>query len=251
VLAIFVGIWAEQLAVEKRIEVLERPDAGAGRLALGSYREKPLVLCRTGMGEERAQAALSAVFERYAPTAVVSARLAGAVQDEIRLGQLVFCRRTYLCRRGAPPVIPEKEGDRRLLDLAELAARNRGLPYVVSEGLTGAPPTAEPVDRPAVLAKFPVAVVDTEGYWLEQAAAQRGVPFLSVRASLGRAFDRAPYSLELGEKGALDPRKVIACLLRRPGRVRGFVGLALSMRVAAKGLSRFMGGFLHEWSLEA
>ena len=95
VLAIFVGLMAEQWAVESQIEVLQRTELAGCPVTLGSAGRKPVLICRTGLGQRRGRAATEAVLSEHAPSAVVSARMAASVPDEVRLGDLVLCEKTY------------------------------------------------------------------------------------------------------------------------------------------------------------
>ena len=250
-LVVFVGILAEQLAAQSRLDVLEHRELDGFPLVVGSYGRKPVLVCRTGLGRERGQRAAETVFSAYNPSAVLSLRLAGSVPEQARPGDLVLCQRTYLCRKGEPPAVPSAEADRRLLALAQQAARGAGLGYTLGDALTAASPTAAPVVQHLLRSRQPVAVADTEGYWLLEAAGQRGIPFLAVRGALGRSFDRAPEILGLtAERGVLNPRRVAAHLLRRPGKLAGVVQLTLGVRAATRAISRFMKEFLREWSME-
>ncbi|HEU4760264.1 MAG TPA: hypothetical protein VFT91_09830 [Dehalococcoidia bacterium] len=250
-LVVFVGILLEQMAVQRRLDVLEHLQLDGFPLALGSYGRKPVLVCRTGLGRERGQRAAEAVFSAYNPSAVLSLRLAGSLPEQARLGALVLCQKTYLCRKGEPPAVPSAEADRRLLALAQQAAQSAGLGYTLGDALTAASPTAAPLVQQLLRSKQPVAVADTEGYWLLEAASLRGIPFLSVRGALGRSFDRAPEVLGMtAERGVLNPRRVAAHLLRRPTKLAGLLQLTFGVRVAARTISRFMKEFLREWSME-
>ncbi len=250
-LAVFVGILIEQWAVQRCLDVLEGRELGDYPVVMGSYGGKPVLLCRTGLGRARGAEAVQAVLQAYAPTAFVSLRMAGSVREDLRVGDLVLCERSYLCRDGEAPARPLFEADRRLMALAQQATRGAGLRYMLRDGLTLAPVKARPLDRQAALSKYTAAVVDTEGYWLVEAARARGIPFLAVRSALGRSLDRVPEILDLtAERGVLSPGRIGLHVLRRPARLPGLMLLSLSVRTAARRLGAFMAAFLHEWSME-
>lgn len=250
-LAFFVGVLAEQRMVERGLEVLERREVGGYPVTLGSRDQKAVLVCRTGLAPGRSEGAARTVFSYYSPAAVVSARMATSVLDDVRPGDLVFCLKTHVCRGEVKDEASGAEADHRLLTLAEQAARRAGLRYSLGEGLTVDIPLAEPLDRERLLRRFPVSVVDTEGTGLAGAARERGLPFLSVRLALGRAFDPVPDSLELaGRRGALSPARTLVYCLRRPARAPALMRLAASVRRAALTLAAFTREFLREWSLE-
>src|SRR3989337_3275559 len=136
VLAIFVGVISEQWAVESQIEVLQRTELAGCPVTLGSIGRKAVLVCRTGLGDRRGRAAVEAVLSEHAPSAVVSARMAASVPDEVRLGDLVLCEKSYLCVGDAVSPEPPPEADRRLLTLAEQAARGASLRYTLGDVLT-------------------------------------------------------------------------------------------------------------------
>ena len=250
-LAVFVGILIEQWAVQRCLDVLDVRGLRDYPVVMGSYGGKPVLLCRTGLGRARGAEAAQAVLQAYAPTAFVSLRMADSVRGDLRVDDLVLCERNYLCRDGEAPERPPFEADRRLLALAEQATRGAGLRYVLSDGLTVAPAKGRSLDRQAVLSKYTAAVVDTEGYWLVEAARARGIPFLAVRSAVGRSLDRVPEILDLtAQRGVLSPGRTGLHLLRRPARLPALMRLGFSARRAARRLGAFMAAFLREWSME-
>lgn len=250
-LAIIVGIRAEQMAIGRRLDILERKIVDTYPVALGSYADEPVLLCRTGMGEARVQRMEAAVLGAYPPTAMVSARVASSVPDDLQIGDLVLCRKTHLWRDMGPLVRASQESDARLLTLGEQAARAAGINYVVKSALTVAPLRPVPLDRNALSGSATLGVVDTEGYWLAEIAFARQIPFLSVRAALGRAYDRMPQSLTMAaESGYLHPGRALVQTMKRPDKLPDLIQLTAAIRKAARSLSSFMREFLREWSAE-
>jgi len=251
VLAIFVGVISEQWAVESRIVVLQRTELAGCPVTLGSVGRKPVLVCRTGLGDRRGRAAVEAVLTEHAPSAVVSARMAASVPDEVRPGDLVLCEKSYLCIGDALSPEPPPEADRRLLTLAEQAARAARLRYSLGDVLTGGRAAADPLDRERVMKLGEMAVVDAGGYALAEVARDKGVPFLAVRVSLGRVIDVGSEALSLAaERGHLRPGWAALHYLLRPRKAPAFVRLSVGVRKATRRLANFTGQFLREWSLE-
>ncbi|MDP2673462.1 MAG: hypothetical protein Q8Q00_00975 [Dehalococcoidia bacterium] len=251
VLAIFVGLMAEQWAVESQVEVLQRTELAGCPVTLGSVGRKPVVVCRTGLGDRRGRAAVQAVLSEHAPSAVVSARMAASVPDEVRLGDLVLCEKTYSWLGDA--LSPERppEADRRLLTLAEQAARGASMRYTLGDVMTYWRDSPRPADRERVMKLGGMAVVDAGGYAVAEAARDERVPFVAVRVALGRVIDVGSEALSLAaERGYLRPARVALYYLPRPHRVPAFVRLAVGVRKATRRLASFTGGFLREWDLE-
>ena len=251
VLAIFVGLMAEQWAVESQVEVLQRTELAGCPVTLGSVGRKPVIVCRTGLGDRRGRAAVEAVLSEHAPSAVVSARMAASVPDEVRLGDLVLCEKAYSWLGDAlSPQLPP-EADRRLLTLAEQAARGASLRYTLGDVLTLWRAAADPLSRERVMKLGEMAVVDAGGYVVAETARDKRVPFLAVRVSLGRVIDVGSEALSLAaERGHLRPGWAALHYLLRPRKAPAFVRLCVGVRKATRRLARFTGGFLREWSLE-
>ncbi|MDO8612629.1 MAG: hypothetical protein Q7R32_07375 [Dehalococcoidia bacterium] len=250
-LAIFVGLMAEQCAVESQVVVLQRTELAGCPVALGSVGRKPVLVCRTGLGRGRGRAAVEAVLSEHAPSAVVSARMAASVPEEIHLGDLVLCEKSYLCIGDAVSPEPPPEADRRLLTLAEQAARGASLRYTLGDVLTLWRAVADPQDRERVMKLGEMAVVDAGGYVVAEVARDKSVPFLAVRVSLGRVIDVGSEALSLAaERGHLRPGWAALHYLLRPRKAPAFVRLCVGVRKATRRLASFTGQFLREWSLE-
>jgi len=251
VLAIFVGLMAEQWAVDSQIEVLQRTELAGCPVTLGSVGRKPVVVCRTGLGQERGRAAAEAVLRDHSPSAVVSARMASSVPDEVRLGDLVLCEKTYSWLGDALSPEPAPEADRRLLTLAEQAARGASMRYTLGDVLTLWGTAAGPRDRERAMKLHEMSVLDPGGYTVAEAARDEGVPFVAVRVALGRVIDVGAEALTLAaERGHLRPGRAALHYLLRPRKAPAFVRLCVGVRKATRGLARFTGQFLREWSLE-
>ncbi|MFQ5861181.1 MAG: hypothetical protein ACE5IG_06500, partial [Dehalococcoidia bacterium] len=101
----------------------------------------PVLLAVTGVGRELATAGTRSLLERYRPSALVNLGFAGALQPELRPGDLVLERRSS--EVGTPPEggaapSPDRwvEADGELLRMAEQVAEECGVPWTRGEGLT-------------------------------------------------------------------------------------------------------------------
>ncbi|HEY8768608.1 MAG TPA: hypothetical protein VIP09_15325 [Dehalococcoidia bacterium] len=162
-LAIFVGVRAEHHAADRRIEVLERRQLDDGYvLSRGTYQDSPVLVCRTGLGEERVNGIADEIIHEHPVSAIVSARMASAIPASLNVGDLAFCLRSMLPRSGEDIIHqPSVEVDRRLLDLCGRAATSAGVPHVVGGCLTLAPLRPVPVNRELAGEAGNVVVVDT------------------------------------------------------------------------------------------
>jgi hypothetical protein len=210
-----------------------------------------VIVCRTGMAEERSAGAADAVLNEFSPAAVLSARVACSFSDGARVGDLVLCGKSYVRRGDAPVSEPPAEADQRLLALGEQAARAADLRYAVANTLTAGFQTRDLSEHDDLRRRLDIAVIDANGHFLAEAARERGLPFLAARVAMGSSFEASPDSLGLtAERGVISPRGVLAYYLRRPSRFPGFVRVAVRLRRSYGKLSAFTREFLREWSLE-
>ena len=250
-LAVFVGVFAEQWAVESRIEVLQRKELADCPVTLGSNGRRAVLVCRTGLGRHRSRAVAEAVLREHNPSAMLSVRMAASVTEEIPAGDIVLCERNYTCIGAAVSPEPPPEADRRLLTLAEQAARAAGLRYTLGNTLSLWRESAGLEGHEAEMRLDEMAVVDAGGYVVAEVARERRAPFLAVRAALGPVADVAAETLKLtSERGHLRPGKIALHYLPRPRNAQAFLRLAFGVKKGTKRLSAFTGGFLREWDLE-
>ena len=148
-LAIFVGVRAEHHAADRRIEVLERRQSDDGYvLSRGTYQDNPVLVCRTGLGEERVKGIADEIIQEHPVSAIVPARMASAIPASLHVGDLAFRLRSMLPRSGEDIIHqPSGEVDRRLLDLGGRAATSAGVPHVVGDCLTLALLHTVPMNR--------------------------------------------------------------------------------------------------------
>jgi nucleoside phosphorylase len=250
-LAIFVGIWAEERAVCRHIEVLDEREIEGMPVKLGSYREKAVLVCRTGLGEERMNLVGQGIFGDYSPRTVVSFRIAPSLPDHIALGDYVICRETHLWRAPGELTRASRESDARLLVLAEHAAARAGRPHVVMKALTISPMLPAPGNRSDARSAPSLGVIDTEGYWLAEMAHVRGLPFLSVRAALGDALDRSPEVVALASRrGKVNRLRYLTHTASNLGRLPDLLALPGAIMTASRSLSAFTREFLDAWARE-
>ncbi len=250
-LAIFVGVRAEHNAAERHIDVLERKQLDGGYIvSRGTFRGKPLLICRTGLGEERIAEIADEIIHQHSITAILSARMAAAIPEKLRLGDLAFCLRSMLQRSGEDFVRePHGEVDRRLLELGGRAATSAGIQHMVGDALTFAPLNPVVPDTSHFSGELGnVVVVDTEGYWLAETAFEHNIPFLSVRVSLGSVYDQMSDALRLlGQRSYVSSWAMLRQNLAHPTRLPNFLRLVDAVRTSCKSLSPFIGAFLSEW----
>ena len=185
------GAVKEEIAnTRKRMNVRTTLEEAGCCLFEGSYGSKDVILVQTGIGGERARAAAQLLGEKYSLSALISIGFGGALGEDLQVGDIVLCRQT---RCG------ENENGRRtyysdddLLMLSKDIAREAAGRVRVGGGVTVNRVLTSPDEKRAVGREYGADVVDMESYWLAEAAALRGVPFLGVRVVSDTATERLP-----------------------------------------------------------
>ena len=152
----------------------------------------PALLVRTGIGLVNAASALTAVIERFEPSAVISAGSAGGLRADVNVGDLVIgtdYRYTdadataFGYVPGQVPGMPESyASDPQLLSAAETLAATADQTVLRGTMLSGGSfVTAANVGATRDI--FPEALsTDMETVALAQVCSTRGYPFLAVRS---------------------------------------------------------------------
>ena len=249
-LAILTGVRREHEAIERKIAVLERHRTEDGfYISVGEFRGKPVVICRTSMGEERIRGIVDRILHDYPISAVVSARMGTPLPSDIPVGDLLICQRLYLRRSPGVVTEPSGEGDLRLMEIAGRAATAARIPHLVGNCLTVAPLYAAPLNRRALSEGPPASLVDTEGFWLAETVFKHGLPFLAVRSSLGMAYDNLPQGINmLGSRGYVPLYRYLSYAVTHPLEIPNVIRLSQSLRRASRTLGRFFEVFLRELS---
>lgn len=193
-----------------------------------------------GTGRESAARLLAALSASPAGAVLVTG-FAGGLDPLLRPGDLVVASR--IIREGNGAAAEPDEGLRRRI---EKALRAAPLPFVAEPLLTVDDPLLTVEAKGRAFLATGAAAVDLESYWLAQAARDRRVPLVAVRAVLDVAQDRVPgYLPELAEVARREQAKALGRgLLRHPRDVPAVVRLARSAARAGARLQRFLEVFL-------
>ncbi len=209
--------------------------AAAGPLRGASFelsgRRCLLVTC--GMGERRAGEAARRLAEDFSPAALVSFGIAGAVEAELQIGDVILPRAVHRLEGGVPGpplVLAAWPPAARAAASQALAARGARLLEGTAVTTPGSQVSAE------TLAGLPHPVLEMETCAIARAAAEKGIPFYALRAvSDGPG---APIPVDLGaifdEDANLRPGRLLKAVLRRPGLLLQSRRVMRNSRIAAE-----------------
>lgn len=206
------------------------------RLWQGKYAGRPVLLAQTGMGRLCAQSAVAYLLASYPIRMLVSFGFAGGLDPALPVGALLLPDRLDAETVSANPeavILP----DHRVLEQVRAAAQASGVPAASGLLVTAGRVVGTPEEKQA-LAAAGAQAVDMESYWIAQAAAACGVPFLSVRVISDAAGDRLPpFDRWSGPGGAA---RALRYLIARPESVLEMVRLSQHVRMAQRNLRAFL-----------
>jgi adenosylhomocysteine nucleosidase len=198
---------------------------------VGTVGNARVVAVRSGVGKVNAAMAATLLIERFAPVAVIFSGTAGAVDLDVRPGDVViattvghhdfgaFTEKGFVRRPTRNPVTAEFDPvlfpmDASLLEAARravkatrlmpLAGREQEPAPLIHEGpiVTGDAFVASPVLRTDLRATFNARAVEMEGSAVAQVCARADVPLLVIRSITDRADGEASGSYQKNVEGA-------------------------------------------------
>jgi nucleoside phosphorylase len=212
---------------------------GWKRISLGSYRgftfqsmNRNCVLITSGMGTKRAADATRILFEEASPLVLISFGIAGAVNADLKIGDVVASSKYCLLDKGTPG---------RFCPLASLsdAAREavaKALQPDQARLFTGTAITTHGTQITLEETKeIPHPILEMETAGIAQIAANQGIPLLSIRSISDGPQAPIPIDLEaaMDENENLRIGKLFTMALRHPKIIFQFNRIMKNSRFAA------------------
>ena len=239
-IAVFVAMESELAGLARRLSARERETIGGHRVVRGRCGGAEVLVCRTGIGE-RVEGAMRAVLERSEASVVVSTGLAGALDPDLRAGDLVLCERVVF---GPDPQAPSVLSDARLLEAAVSAAARGGLLVRRGRSLTVDRIAGDSAAKAELRLTTGADVVEMESHRAGRIAAERGLPFLAARVVLDESADPLPeLPGVVAPDGSTRMWAVLPYLVTHPQRLPLFLRLARCQRWAMQTLGLFLEAF--------
>jgi len=198
------------------------------------------------MGLEAARKATRAIIETVSPQVIVSFGIAGALGEGLAIGDILageHCRIWDNGRLGpahALPPLPEA-AYRTAASAAE--ARNarclRGTVITV-RGIQSIPAIPDGA-----------AVVEMETAAIAQVAAERGIPFVSIRAVSDSPEESIPFTMDGGEEFAIKPFVLLGAILHDPRIIRALLRLNRNSNLAARNLAEVVKAVISHSELQS
>lgn len=214
-----VGIIA---AISQETEALLQHIGNFERVPIGSLRayrfqllERDCLLVESGMGARRATNAARALLTVANPQFIISFGVAGAVEDDLQIGDVVLARTTCSLEQGIPGQFHHLASFSEVArQAAAQALELRGARLCSGTAITTR--GSQIVLRQAETIEHPVLEMETVG--IAQVAAAKGIPLLSVRAISDCPNEPIPFNLDaiIDEEGNPRLGKMIRMVIRQP-----------------------------------
>jgi len=239
-IAVFVAMEPELAGLARRLSARERETIGGQRVVRGRCGGADVLVCRTGIGE-RVESAMRAVLERYEATSVISAGLAGALDPDLRAGDLLLCETLV---SGPDPQAPAIISDAGLLEAAASAAARAGLRARRGRSLTVDEIVGDPAAKTGLRLTTGAEIVEMESYRAGRIAGEKGLPFLAARVVFDEAADPLPgLPGVVAPDGSMRMWAVLPYLVAHPQRLPLLLRLAGCQRRAMETLGVFLEAF--------
>jgi len=218
-----------------RCERVRKYTGGDFRFRGGRYDGIRIVVAESGAGRHRARRAAQALIDAHHPTWVLSCGFAGALQPQIKIGQIVVADRLLAADR--PPV---------QIDVKMPADPARGLH--VGAILTTDQIVRSVVEKQAIATQSGALCVDMESHAVAEFCRDQGLRCLAIRVmtdDLSR--DLPPEVLSVfGSTGAVRMGAVVGALWKRPSSYQDLLQLREVAAQAAEKLADFLDGVVHQ-----
>jgi adenosylhomocysteine nucleosidase len=190
------------------------------------------LMVTSGMGVRRAGEAAQTLVERNTPRLLISFGIAGAVQADLDIGDVILPEAFCKLEQGVPGALtPLASWPAAAWEAATQALAKRGAHLFAGTAITTG--GSQVMESQLCELKHPILEMETAG--IAQVAAEVGIPLLSLRSISDGP--RAPIPFDLGEimdeDANLKAARLMQMILRNPGIVLQSRHMLRNNRIAA------------------
>lgn len=215
---------------------------GANERSIGGFPvivSETALICQTGLGRQANDAA-NALLTELSPRVLLSVGTAGGLSPDIGVGDIVFCATV-----GHPLELDLVTGDDGLISSALETAVGVGLRVLRGASVTVDDVAWTPEGKAKLRDRGAPDIVEMESYWIGKAAAERGLPFLAIRAvSDGPDHHLVDIPNLFDEHGNVISASVIAYTREHPEVIPLLAEQHANGGRALESLTRFLEAFL-------
>jgi nucleoside phosphorylase len=212
---------------------------GWRRIAMGSFNGscfdlfgRTCLLVTSGMGVRRASEAARNLVEVYSPRVLISFGIAGAVEADLQIGDVITAEAVCQLEQGVPgPLLPLASWPEAAREAAVQALSRRGARLLSGTAVT----TGGSQDIEYQLGQMIHPILEMETAGIAQVAVERGIPLFSLRAISDGPREPIPFDLGemMDEDANLRVGRLLKTIARNPRIVSKFSRLIRNNRIAA------------------
>jgi adenosylhomocysteine nucleosidase len=203
-----------------------------------------IVICQTGLGR-RSKDAATAVISRNPADVVLSVGVAGGLAQKHGCGDVIVCETIdHESHRGAKTRVECVTSDARLVPAAVAAAEGLGLPVTRGSSLTLDEPAWDADAKAYHHAWKSHDIVEMESFWIGDAAAKAGVPFVAIRTISDTSGHALPNTGSVQPDGSFDQQRFLDYAREHPETAELIAQTAECSRAAFGNLAIVMTAFL-------
>ncbi len=242
-LAIFVATQAEMKPLATALQPPGRSAYRSNSMVRVGIEGRDLLLAKTGVGPDNAEAAARHLFEETPVTAALSLGVAGGLSPQLQAGDLIVGDRAILRRGSGPQSFPCDSG---LQEAAITVIRRLDSRYYLGSILTVDRIVRTPKEKCLLAAESGAVALDMESAAIASAALAYSVPFLAIRGVLDPIHEDLAIDFDqfLDAEGEPSLPRLMRYLLLHPFTLPHLVGLGLRTKAVCARLGRL----LHELS---
>ena len=242
-LAIFVASQAEMKPLATALQPTHRSAYKSDSIVRVEVEGRELLLAKTGVGPDNAEAAASRLFEEAPVTAAFSLGLAGGLSPQLQTGDLIVGDRVILRRGSGLESFPCDSG---LQEAAMTVIRRFDSRHCLGPILTVDRIVLTAKEKYQLAAESGAMAVDMESAAIASAASACSIPFLAIRGVLDPVHEDLAIGFDqfLDTEGEPSLPRLMRYLITHPFTLPYLVGLGLRTRAVCARL----GLLLHEIS---
>jgi len=236
------GAVSEEIAgIKKAMHIFDRTRLNKTEIWTGKWREKNIMLARTGVGRQKAKQATAQVIENFHPEAIISIGYAGALNAELKVGDL-FIADCILDEQNDSVAFEVNDSlNSEWLDLAKSISFSRELKAKVGKLITVNSVIHTPEGKQDLGKQFGADAVEMETIEIAMLAREMKIPFLSVRG-ISDAVDHEliDSSSFLGADGEISKLRAGWYVLTHPKSLKNAISLRSHTQIATQNLTDFI-----------
>lgn len=233
--------------VKKILKIKKLKREKGYKVAVGSFGNMQVVVIKSGMGHKKARLATKYLLENFNIIAVVNAGIAGAIEPNLKIGDLVL---------GTEVMSEFEEGNREftqfyksgvcILELIKMLSGIKKEDCHIGKILSVRKGVGSKERKEQVFRKFNAWAVDMEAASVYKECSSSKIPFITIKSISDLADESIGFSEDvMADDGKLKPGKMLKTIISRPiSSITGMIRMMKNMNFALSRLKAPIESFL-------